>query len=107
MHEVKIVGGGILLRLSYSRPLLGWLGPRSCPSGHGGGNRIASVGNRILVFQPVSSQEDFSNCYRCYTIIYKTIILPVVFWSLTLREQHRVLRRKFGHKRDEGMMTGG
>jgi hypothetical protein len=45
--------------------------------------------------------------------IYKTIILPVVFygcetWSLTLREEHklrvfenRVLRRIFGPKRDE------
>jgi hypothetical protein len=45
--------------------------------------------------------------------IYKTIILPVVWygcktWSLTLREEHRlrafnnrVLRRIFGHKRDE------
>jgi hypothetical protein len=45
--------------------------------------------------------------------MYKTIILPVVFygcqtWSLTLREQHklrvfenRVLRRMFGPKRDE------
>ena len=44
---------------------------------------------------------------------YSTIILPVVFygfetWSLTLRVQHRlsvvekrVLRRIFGHKRDE------
>jgi hypothetical protein len=49
--------------------------------------------------------------------IYKTIILPVVFygceaWSLTLREEHRlrvfehrVLRRIFGPKRDE--VTGG
>jgi hypothetical protein len=47
--------------------------------------------------------------------IYKTIILPVVFyvseiWSLTLREEHklmvfenRVLRRIFGPKRDEVM----
>jgi hypothetical protein len=45
--------------------------------------------------------------------IYKTIILPVVLygceiWSLTVREEHRlrvfgnrVLRRKFGPKRDE------
>jgi hypothetical protein len=45
--------------------------------------------------------------------IYKTIILPVVFygyetWSLTLREEHRlrvfknrVLRRIFGPKRDK------
>jgi hypothetical protein len=45
--------------------------------------------------------------------IYKTIILPVVlygceYWSLTLREEHRlgvfenrVLRRIFGPKRDE------
>jgi hypothetical protein len=45
--------------------------------------------------------------------IYKTVILPVVFygcetWSLTLREEHRlrvfenrVLRRIFGPKRDE------
>jgi hypothetical protein len=45
--------------------------------------------------------------------IYKTIILPVVFygcetWSLTLREEHRlrvfenrVVRRIFGPKRDE------
>jgi hypothetical protein len=45
--------------------------------------------------------------------IYKTIILPVAWhecetWSLTLREEHRlrvfenrVLRRIFGHKRDE------
>jgi hypothetical protein len=45
--------------------------------------------------------------------IYKTIILPVVLygyetWSLTLREEHRlmvfenmVLRRIFGPKRDE------
>jgi hypothetical protein len=45
--------------------------------------------------------------------IYKTIILPLVLdgcetWSLTLREEHilrvfenRVLRRKFGPKRDE------
>ena len=45
--------------------------------------------------------------------IYKTIILPVVLygcetWSLTLREdsrlrvfENRVLRRIFGHKRDE------
>jgi hypothetical protein len=45
--------------------------------------------------------------------IYKTIILPLVLygcetWSLTLREEHRlrlfenrVLRRIFGHKRDE------
>jgi hypothetical protein len=47
--------------------------------------------------------------------IYKTIILPVVLygcetWSLALREEHslkvfenRVLRRKFGPKRDEVM----
>jgi hypothetical protein len=47
------------------------------------------------------------------TIIYKTIILPVVLygcgtWSLTLREErrlrgfeNRVLRRIFGPKRDE------
>jgi hypothetical protein len=47
--------------------------------------------------------------------IYKTIILPVVWygcetWSLTLREEHRlrvfqnrVLRRIFGPKRDEVM----
>jgi hypothetical protein len=45
--------------------------------------------------------------------IYKTIILPVVLywcetWSLTVREEHklmvfenRVLRRIFGPKRDE------
>jgi hypothetical protein len=44
--------------------------------------------------------------------IYKTIILPVMYgcetWSLTLREQHRlmvfgnrVLRRIFGPKRDK------
>jgi hypothetical protein len=45
--------------------------------------------------------------------IYKTIILPVVLygcdaWSLTLREEcrlrvfeNRVLRRIFGHRRDE------
>jgi hypothetical protein len=45
--------------------------------------------------------------------IYRTIILPVVLcgcetWSLTMREEHRlrvfenrVLRRKFGPKRDE------
>ena len=44
--------------------------------------------------------------------IYRTIILPVLFgcetWSLTLREecrlrvfQNRVLRRIFGHRRDE------
>jgi hypothetical protein len=45
--------------------------------------------------------------------IYKTIILPVVFygretWSLTLREEHRlrvyehrVLRRIFGSRKDE------
>jgi hypothetical protein len=45
--------------------------------------------------------------------VYKTIILPVVLygcetWSVTLREEHRlrvfenrVLRRIFGHKRDE------
>jgi hypothetical protein len=49
--------------------------------------------------------------------IYKTIILPVIFygcetWSLTLREEHRlrvfenkVLRRVFGPKRDE--VSGG
>jgi hypothetical protein len=49
--------------------------------------------------------------------IYITIILPVVLywretWSLTLREEHRlmvfkkrVLRRIFGSKRDE--VTGG
>jgi hypothetical protein len=42
--------------------------------------------------------------------IYKTIILPLVLhrcetWSLTLREEHRVLRRIFGPKRDD--MTGG
>jgi hypothetical protein len=47
--------------------------------------------------------------------IYKTIILPVVFygcetWSLMLREKHRlrvfenrILRRIFGPKRDEVM----
>ena len=47
------------------------------------------------------------------TILYYTIILPVVLygcetWSLTLREEHRlrvsenrVLRRIFGPKRDE------
>jgi hypothetical protein len=47
--------------------------------------------------------------------IYKTIILPVVFygcetWSVTLKEKHRlrvfenrVLRRIFGLKRDEVM----
>jgi hypothetical protein len=41
-------------------------------------------------------------------VIYKTIILPVVLWSLALREEHRlkvfenrVLRRIFGPKRDE------
>jgi hypothetical protein len=40
--------------------------------------------------------------------IYKTIILPVETWSLTLREQNRlrvfenrVLRKIFGPKRDE------
>jgi hypothetical protein len=45
--------------------------------------------------------------------MYKTIILPVVLygcetWSLTSREEHRlrvfenrVLRRRFGHKRDD------
>ena len=38
--------------------------------------------------------------------IYKTIILPVVLygceaWSLTLREESRILRRIFGPKRDE------
>jgi hypothetical protein len=42
--------------------------------------------------------------------IYKTIILPVVLygcetWPLTIREEHRVLRRTFGPKRDE--VTGG
>jgi hypothetical protein len=42
--------------------------------------------------------------------IYRTIILPVVLygyenWSLTLREEHRVLRRIFVPKRDE--VTGG
>jgi hypothetical protein len=44
--------------------------------------------------------------------IYNTIIFPVVLWSLTLREVHRlrvfenkVLRRIFGQKRDE--VTGG
>jgi hypothetical protein len=49
--------------------------------------------------------------------ILRTIIFPVVLygyetWSLTLREEHRlrvfenrVLRRIFGHKRDE--VTGG
>jgi hypothetical protein len=48
--------------------------------------------------------------------IYRTIILPVVFygcetWPLTLREEHRlslfenrVLRRIFGHNKDE--LTG-
>jgi hypothetical protein len=47
--------------------------------------------------------------------IYKTIILPIVFygcetWSLTLREEHRlmvfengVLKRIFGFERDEVM----
>jgi hypothetical protein len=51
--------------------------------------------------------------------IYKTIILPVVLygcetWSLTLREEHRlmvfesrVLRRIFGPKRDEVREIGG
>jgi hypothetical protein len=38
--------------------------------------------------------------------IYKILILPVVLyrretWSLTLREENRVLRRIFGLKRDE------
>jgi hypothetical protein len=38
--------------------------------------------------------------------IYKTIIMRVVLfecetWSLILREENRVLRRKFGPKRDE------
>jgi hypothetical protein len=38
--------------------------------------------------------------------IYKTIILPVVLygsgiWSLTLREENRVLRRIFGRERNE------
>jgi hypothetical protein len=49
--------------------------------------------------------------------IYKTIILPLVLyecetWSLTLREEHklrvsenRVLRRKFGPKREK--VAGG
>jgi hypothetical protein len=49
--------------------------------------------------------------------IYKTIILPVIFygcetWYLTIREEHRmrvfenkVLRRIFGPKREE--VTGG
>jgi hypothetical protein len=49
--------------------------------------------------------------------IHKTIILPVVLcgcetWSLTVREEHklrafenRVLRRRFGPKRDR--VTGG
>jgi hypothetical protein len=40
--------------------------------------------------------------------IYKTIVLPVVLygceiWPLTLREEHRVLRRIFGPKRDDVM----
>jgi hypothetical protein len=39
--------------------------------------------------------------------IHTTIILPAVFWPLTLREEHRLeifenrlLRRLFGNKRD-------
>jgi hypothetical protein len=61
----------------------------------------------------------FSSCLLSKNVklrIYKTIILPVVLygcetWSLTLREEHRlmvfenrVLRRIFGPKRDE--LTG-
>jgi hypothetical protein len=52
-------------------------------------------------------------CLPACCLIYKTIILPVVFcgcetWSLTLKEEHRlrvfenrVLRRIFGPKRGE------
>ena len=58
----------------------------------------------------------FSSCLLSKNLkikIYRTIILPVVFygcetWSLTLREkrglrvfENRVLRRMFGPKRDE------
>jgi hypothetical protein len=65
-----------------------------------------------------SVQSLLSSCLLCRDLkvkIYKTIILPVVFygcetWSLTLREEHRlrvfenrVLRRIFGPKRDEVM----
>jgi hypothetical protein len=53
--------------------------------------------------------------------IYKTIILPVIFflygcetWSVTLREEHRlrvfenrILRRIFGPMRDEVQENGG
>jgi hypothetical protein len=49
--------------------------------------------------------------------VYKTIILPVVYrcetWSLTLRDEHRlrvfenrVLRRKYGPKKDEVTGSG-
>jgi hypothetical protein len=56
-----------------------------------------------------SVQNIFSSCLLSKSIkirIYKTIILPMVLygcetWSLTLREEHRVLRRIFGLKRDE------
>jgi hypothetical protein len=63
-----------------------------------------------------SVQSLLSSCLlsrKLKAIMYKTIILLVVFyrcetWSLTLREEHRlrvfenrVLRRIFGHKRDE------
>jgi hypothetical protein len=57
------------------------------------------------------------HCLYINTVIYKTIILPVVLygcetWSLTVREEHklrvienRVLRRIFGPKKDG--VTGG
>jgi hypothetical protein len=63
------------------------------------------VGAESSVFQVLSRSLKIK--------IYRTIILPVVLygcetWSLTLREErrlrvseNRVLRRVFGHKRDE------
>jgi hypothetical protein len=62
-----------------------------------------------------SVQNLLSSCLLSKNVkvrIYKTIILPVVLWSLTLREEHklkefenRVLRRIFGTKNNG--VTGG
>jgi hypothetical protein len=67
--------------------------------------REARLGAEYFVFQFIIQ--------KCKINVHKTMILPVVLygcetWSLTLREEYtitvfenRVLRRKFGPKRDE------
>jgi hypothetical protein len=68
-----------------------------------------NLGNVCYHFRVLSS------CHLCKNLnteIYKTVILPLVFygcqtWSLTLREEHRlrVIRRIFRPEREE--VAGG